>query len=119
VDAAEEEVDAVEEEDDADAPDYAEDPDFRTPHGWFPVVLETFWPSDDDWRRGQSMIIEALLSSVEDYDSKAEDSPAAGALNFCPFCSSSFIRIDTIETTGHRYVCGDCETAWTMIDPTL
>lgn len=105
-----------------DPPDYVDSDDtadFRTPHGWFPVVLETFWPADDDWRRGQSLIIEALLSSVEDFDAEGEEAPATGALNFCPFCSSSFIRLDTIETAGHRYVCGDCEMAWTMIDPTL
>lgn len=92
----------------------------HTPHGWFPITLETFWPAGDDWRRGQAMIIEALLSSIEDFrDQIDEEYTPEGAINYCPFCSSSFVRLDTIETTGHRYTCGDCETSWTMIDPTI
>lgn len=111
--------DAPEGDDDPESAEFTDEGEFHTPHGWFPVVLETFWPADDDWRRGQSMIIEALLSSVEDYDGRTSSAPPSGAINFCPFCSSSFIRIETIDTTGHRYICGDCEMAWTMIDPAL
>src|SRR5690606_31312858 len=37
---------------------YANDPDAaHAPHGWFPLTVETFWPSKDDWRRGQALII--------------------------------------------------------------
>lgn len=92
----------------------------ETPHGWFPIVLETFWPDKDDWRRGQAMIIEALLSSVEEFRDRidAEYTPE-GAINYCPFCSSSFVRLDNFEPAGNRYKCGDCETTWTMIDPKL
>jgi formate dehydrogenase maturation protein FdhE len=42
-----------------------------------------------------------------------------GALNYCPFCSSSFVRLEDIDSAGCRYRCGDCETPWTMVDPTL
>ncbi len=92
----------------------------RIPHGWFPIVMETFWPAKDDWRHGQALIIEALLSSVEEFRGQivAEYKPD-GAINYCPFCSSSFVRLDSFESSGHRYKCGDCETAWTMIDPKL
>jgi len=91
-----------------------------TPHGWFPITLETFWPPKEDWRRGQALIIEALLSSMEEFGDRfdAEFEPD-GALNYCPYCSSSFVRLESFESTGQRYKCGDCETSWTMIDPTL
>lgn len=100
---------------------YSEDSDREAaPHGWFPVTVETFWPSRDDWRRGQALIIEALLSSVEEFGNRidAEFVPE-GAVNYCPFCSSSFVRLESFPPSGHRYQCGDCETSWTMIDPTL
>ena len=35
------------------------------PHGWIPTAIEIFWPSRADWRRSQSMIVETLLSSVQ------------------------------------------------------
>lgn len=90
-----------------------------TPHGWISTALEVFWPPRNDWRRNQSMVIEALLSSIEEFSSRIAD-PANPpcAINYCPFCSSSFISIDTIEKSGsHRYRCGDCDMNWTMIDP--
>src|SRR3989475_11620627 len=40
------------------------------PHGWVPTAMEVFWPSRNDWRRSQSMIIEALLSSIEEFSSR-------------------------------------------------
>jgi hypothetical protein len=90
------------------------------PHGWFPITIETFCPSGDDWRRGQALIVEAVLSSVEELGDKLEAGfKSEGALNYCPFCSSSFIRLESFEADGHRYCCGDCETAWTMLDPKL
>jgi hypothetical protein len=91
-----------------------------TPHGWFPITLETFWAPDEDWRRGQALIIESLLSSIEEFGDKI-DAPfeSDGALIYCPFCSSSFVRLANFETIGHRYNCGDCETSWTMIEPTI
>ena len=92
----------------------------EVPHGWFPLSIETFSPAQDDWRRGQALVIEAVLSSVEELGDKLQSGiTPEGALNYCPFCSSSFIRLEGIETDGHRYCCGDCETAWTMIDPKL
>ena len=89
-------------------------------HGWVPLIVEIFWPSKDDWRRGQALIVEALSSSVEEFgeDISIEFEPE-GAINYCPFCSSSFVRLDSFEATGHRYRCGDCDKPWTMIDPTL
>jgi hypothetical protein len=90
-------------------------------HGWIPTAVEIFWPSRPEWRRSQSMIIETLLSSIEEFSSRSvEPNTPQGAINYCPFCSSSFVRIDTIEKSGnHRYRCGDCDAAWTMIDPAV
>jgi transposase-like protein len=64
------------------------------------------------------MIIESVMSSIEEFSSKVtEPYVPACAINHCPFCSSSLIRIENIETAGHRYKCGDCDMTWTMIDP--
>ena len=90
------------------------------PHGWIPAAIEVFWPPRNDWRRSQSMIIETLLSSIEESNSRlalTENPPCA--INYCPFCSSSFIRVDTVEKSGTRYRCGDCDMTWTMIEPAL
>src|SRR5262245_18527909 len=90
------------------------------PHGWIPTAIEVFWPPRNDWRRSQSMIIETLLSSIEESNSRLglnENPPCA--INYCPFCSSSFIRVDTVEKPGTRYRCGDCDMTWTMIEPTV
>lgn len=90
------------------------------PHGWFPLSVEIFSPSKDDWRRSQTLIVEAVMSSVEELgDSLEAGYKSEGAVNYCPFCSSSFIRLESFDPNGHRYICGDCETAWTMIDPKL
>jgi hypothetical protein len=90
-------------------------------HGWIPTAVEVFWPTRSEWRRSQSMIIETLMSSIEEFSSRPQDSQTQqGAINFCPFCSSSLIRIDAIEKAGaHRYRCGDCDMAWTMVDPVV
>lgn len=90
-------------------------------HGWIPTAIEVFWPSRADWRRSQSMIVETLLSSIEEFRSRlTEPSNTPCAINYCPFCSSSFIRIDMLEKSGsHRYRCGDCDMTWTMIDPAI
>ena len=92
-----------------------------TPHGWIPTAIEMFWPSRNDWRRAQSMIIETLLSSIEEFSSRPPEAQAPqGAINYCPFCSSSLVRIDAIEKAGaHRYRCGDCDMTWTMLDPVV
>ena len=96
----------------------SESPDL--PHGWFPITVEMFWPSKEDWRRSQALIVEAVSSSVEELgDKNAPEFEPEGALNYCPFCSSSFIRLEGFESSGHRYHCGDCEMSWTMIDPKL
>jgi hypothetical protein len=89
------------------------------PHGWIPTAIEIFWPSRSDWRRSQLMVIETMLSSIEEFSSRlSEPSNPPCAINYCPFCSSSFIRIDTVEKSGHhRYRCGDCDMTWTMLDP--
>ena len=66
------------------------------------------------------MIVETLLSSIEEFSRLTEPSNAPCAINYCPFCSSSFVRIDVIEKSGdHRYRCGDCDMTWTMIDPAI
>jgi hypothetical protein len=101
--------------------DYGEEADSpQAPHGWFSLTVEIFWPANDDWRRGQALIVESLLSSVEEFgdriDAKFEPE---GAINYCPFCASSFVRLESFEASGHRYLCGDCESSWTMIDPKL
>lgn len=92
----------------------------RIQHGWFPIVVEVFWPPKDDWRRGQALIVEALLSSVEEFGERVDDdTQPQGAIVYCPYCSSSFIRLEALEPFGHRYLCRDCETPWTMSDPPL
>lgn len=91
------------------------------PHGWIPTGIEIIWPPRSDWRRSQTMVIETLLSSIEEFSSRLSD-PAhpSCAINYCPFCSSSYIRIDSVEKSGdHRYRCGDCDMSWTMIDPVV
>src|SRR4051812_19370071 len=40
------------------------------PHGWIPTAIEIFWPSRPEWRRSQSMIVESLLSSIEEFSSR-------------------------------------------------
>jgi len=91
------------------------------PHGWIAAAIEIFWPARGDWRRHQVMIIEAMLSSIEEFGSRLAESPGTPcAINYCPFCSSSFVRIDTIDKSGnHRYRCGDCDLNWTMVDPVI
>ena len=90
-------------------------------HGWIPTGVEIFWPTRPEWRRSQSMIVESLLSSIEEFGSRvAEPYKPECAINYCPFCSSSFIRIDTVGASGeHRYRCSDCDMAWSMIDPVV
>ena len=90
-------------------------------HGWIPVAVEVLWPSKTEWRRAQSMIIETLMSSLEEFSDRiTETSNPPCGINFCPFCSSSFIRLDNIEKAGaHRYRCGDCDMTWTMMDPAV
>jgi hypothetical protein len=87
-------------------------------HGWVSTAVEIFWGPKQEWRRSQSMVVESLLSSIEDFRSRSRDTvKPEGAINFCPFCSSSFIRIDNIGAGDHKYRCGDCEMTWTMTDP--
>ena len=90
-------------------------------HGWIPTAVEIFWPNRPEWRRSQSMIVESLLSSIEEFRSRAtEPYDPQCSINYCPFCSSSFIRIDSVGTSGeHRYRCGDCDKTWSMIDPVV
>jgi predicted Zn finger-like uncharacterized protein len=89
-----------------------------TPHGWTPAAIEVFWPPRAEWRRSQSMVVEAMLSSIEEFSSRIDDtSRSEGAINYCPFCSSSFVRIESIGATDHKYRCGDCDMTWTMTDP--
>ena|SRR5947207_2915540 len=90
------------------------------PHGWIPAAIEVFWPARNDWRRNQSLIVETLLSSIEEFGGRlAEPANPPCAINYCPFCSSSFIRVDMLEKSANRYRCGDCDMTWTMIDPTV
>jgi hypothetical protein len=91
------------------------------PHGWIPLAIEIFWPPRTDWKRSQSMVVETMLSSIAEFSNRQSDTAAPPcAINYCPFCSSSFIRVDTIEKTGsHRYRCGDCDMVWTMTDPVV
>jgi predicted RNA-binding Zn-ribbon protein involved in translation (DUF1610 family) len=88
------------------------------PHGWIPTAIEVFWPPRNDWRRSQTMIVETLLSSMEESGARLTQSDiATGAINYCPFCSSSFIRMETLEKAGNRYRCGDCDMTWIMVEP--
>jgi hypothetical protein len=93
----------------------------EVPHGWIPAAIEAFWPEIGDWRRNQSMIVETMLSSIEEFRHRVDDTPSSeGAINYCPFCSSTFIKIELMEKAGsHRYKCGDCDMVWTMLDPTV
>ena len=90
-------------------------------HGWIPAAVEIFWPARADWKRSQSMIIETLLSSIEECSSRlTEPSEPPCVIKYCPFCSSSFIRLENIEKSGtHQYRCGDCDMVWTMVDPVV
>ena len=98
---------------------YASEPEGEPiPFGWTPVALEIFWSPRPEWRRSQTMVVEAMLSSIEEFGSRVDTSPSSGcALNYCPFCSSPFVRIDSIGAADHRYKCGDCDMTWTMTDP--
>jgi hypothetical protein len=90
------------------------------PHGWISTAIEVFWPTKNDWKRSQSLIVETLLSAIEECRSRmiqAENPPCA--INFCPFCSSSFVRMETLDHPGARYRCGDCDMTWTMIEPAV
>jgi len=91
--------------------------DEAVPHGWTPIAVEVFWPPRADWRRSQSMVVEAMLSSIEEFESRLDASKSEGAVNYCPFCSSSFVRIESIGAADHKYRCGDCDMSWTMTDP--
>jgi hypothetical protein len=99
---------------------YAAEVEFGpVPHGWIPTAIEVFWPARQEWRRSQSMIIETLLSTIEECARLAEPTQSDCAINYCPFCSSSFVRIESIGSTDHRYRCGDCDMTWTMVDPAV
>jgi hypothetical protein len=100
---------------------YAGDADVQPPHGWIPAAIEIFWPPRADWKRSQAMIIETMLSSIAEFGNRlSEPANPPCAINYCPFCSSSFIRVDAIEKSGsHRYRCGDCDMTWTMADPVV
>jgi hypothetical protein len=100
---------------------YAAVEEAPVPHGWIPTAVEIFWPARPEWRRSQTMITESLLSSIEEFRSRAtEPYKPECAINYCPFCSSSFITIDSIGPSGeHRYHCGDCDVSWSMIDPVV
>jgi hypothetical protein len=90
------------------------------PHGWIPAAIEVSWPLNPQWKRSQSMIIESLLSSIEEFSSRMPDSAHPDcAINYCPFCSSSFIRMDSAAPAGNKYRCGDCDMSWTMADPVV
>jgi len=96
----------------------AETEEEPVPHGWTPTAIEVFWPPRPEWRRSQSMVVEAMLSSIEEFGSRLDDrSRSEGAINYCPFCSSSFVRIEGIGAADHKYRCGDCDMGWTMTDP--
>ena len=88
------------------------------PFGWTPMSIEVYWPPKPEWRRSQTMVIEAMLSSIEEFGSKIEDpSRSDGAINFCPFCSSAFVRLEAIGAADHKYRCGDCGMGWTISGP--
>lgn len=91
------------------------------PHGWIPTAVEVLWPERPEWRRSQTMVVETMLSSIAEFRTRLTmPAEPAGAINYCPFCSSSFIRVETIEPSGnHRYRCGDCDVPWTMVDPVV
>ena len=90
------------------------------PHGWIPTAIEVFWPPRNDWRRSQSMIVETMLSSIEESSGRLlQPEQPPSAVNYCPFCSSSFIRLEDLEKSGNRYRCGDCDTTWTMNEPAV
>ena len=92
--------------------------DEPVPHGWTPMAVEVFWPPRPEWRRSQTMIVEALLSSIEEFSSRAQASTRPDCpINYCPFCSSSFIRMESIGPADHKYRCGDCDMTWTITDP--
>src|SRR5215471_1345219 len=48
-------------------------PEEPVPHGRIYSTVEVFWPSRPEWRRSQSMIIESILSSIEEFSTKLTD----------------------------------------------
>ena len=99
----------------------AEGRERRVPHGWIPCGVEVSWPPEGDWKRSQSIVVETLLSSIDEVGTgvTGEHTPSC-AINYCPFCSSSFIRLASLGESGaNRYCCGDCDMFWTMAEPTL
>jgi len=92
--------------------------DGPVPFGWTPIAIEVVWPPKAEWRRSQSMVVEAMLSSLEEFGSRNDGASRSDcAINYCPFCSSSFVRIESIGAADHKYKCGDCDMTWTMTDP--
>jgi predicted Zn finger-like uncharacterized protein len=90
------------------------------PHGWIETAIEITWPPRPEWRRSQTMIVETFLSSIEEFSSRVPQSERPDcAINYCPYCASSFIRIDSIGAPEHKYRCGDCDMTWTMVDPVV
>src|SRR4030095_2176902 len=66
---------------------YAAEPDDEpVPFGWTPVAIEIFWPPKPEWRRSQTMVVEAMLSSIEEFGSRVtEHVRPDSAINYCPF----------------------------------
>jgi predicted Zn finger-like uncharacterized protein len=96
----------------------ADGEEIPVPYGWTGTAVEVFWPPRPEWRRSQSMIVEAMLSSIEEFSSRVDASARPDcAINYCPFCSSSFVRLENIGAADHKYRCGDCDMTWTMTNP--
>lgn len=89
----------------------------HVPHGWIPCSIEVSWQgAQEDWRRSQAMVVETFLSAIEESRGRAGGERPSGAINHCPFCSSTFIRLESLDQSAH-YKCSDCEMKWTLQDP--
>ena len=42
-------------------------------HGWIPTAIEVTWAPRPEWKRSQTMIVETLLSSIEEFSSRIGD----------------------------------------------
>ena len=91
------------------------------PHGWIPAAVEVSWPPNGDWRHSQAMVIETMLSSIEEFNRLTETSnPPCAASIIAPSAHrllSSWLRLRLLGN--HIYRCGDCDMNWTMIDPVI
>ncbi len=84
----------------------------RAPRWKYSGLLDPNGAEASPWSSKQCSL--RLKNSVRRLDDSAR---SEAAINYCPFCSSSFVRIEGVGAADHKYRCGDCDMSWTMTDP--